>query len=201
MPKDVTLDADVNIHSSQHCHQLQPWLWLVNIMRPKYVVMENIAPPQMEGRQKRIWENFPIEVNDNILEYLTPKELIKFKGVSKKANEFIKENKVLHFNKTLERLDEIIKGFTKGRNNDDENDCKFVPKNRVRFKGSGGKGERGYIVKTTTKFVYILLEMDLYKAEQDLKMVSCSCKKVKHMSPFVGEHTEDVKWELTRWGE
>ena len=64
---------------------VQRGLWLVNIIRPKYVVMENITPPQKEGRQKRIWENFPIEVNNNILEYLTPKELIKFKGVSKKA--------------------------------------------------------------------------------------------------------------------
>ena len=74
-----------------------------------------------------------------------------------------------------------------------------MPKNRVRFTGSGGKGGRGYIVKTTTKFVYVILETDLYKAEQDLKMVSC--KKVKRLSPFVEEDTEDVKWELTRWGE
>ena len=128
--------------------------------------MENIAPPHMEGRHKRIWENFLIEVNDNILEYLTPKELIKFKGVSKTAKEFIEENKVLRFNKTLERLDEIIKGFTKGRNKNDENDHKFVPKNRVRFKGSGGKGGRGYILKTTPKSMYVLLEMDLYKPER-----------------------------------
>ena len=129
--------------------RVQRGLWLVNIMRPKYVVMENIAPPQMEGRQKRIWENFPIEVKNNILKYLTPEELIKFKGVSKKVKDFIKENKVLHFNKTLECLNEIIKGFTKGCNKNDENDRKFVPQNRVRFKGSGRKGERGYIVKTT----------------------------------------------------
>ena len=26
-------------------------------------------------------------------------------------------------------------------------------------------------------------------------------QKVKYVSPFVGEDTEDVKWELTRWGE
>ncbi len=98
-------------------------------MRPKYVVIENIAPPQTEGRQKRIWEEFPIEVNDKILKYLTPKKLIKFKGVSKKAEEFIKENKVLCFNKTLERLDKIIKGIIKGHNKNVENDRKFVSNN------------------------------------------------------------------------
>ncbi len=45
------------------------------------MVSKNIALPQMEGRQKRIWEEFPIEVNNKILKYLTPKKLIKFKGV------------------------------------------------------------------------------------------------------------------------
>ena len=67
----------------------------------------------------------------------------------------------------MECLNEIIKGFTKGCNKNDENDRKFVPQNRVRFKGSGGKGGRGYIVKTIPEFVYVLLETDLYKAEQD----------------------------------
>jgi hypothetical protein len=98
-------------------------------MRPKYMVIENIAPPQMEGRQKRIQEEFPVEVNDKILKYLTPKKLIKYKGVSNKAGEFIKENKVLCFNKTLECLNEIIKGIIKGRNKNVENDRKFVSKN------------------------------------------------------------------------
>ncbi len=93
------------------------------------MVIENIAPPQMEGRQKRIQEEFPVEVNDKILKYLTPKKLIKYKGVSNKAGEFIKENKVLCFNKTLECLNEIIKGIIKGRNKNVENDRKFVSKN------------------------------------------------------------------------
>jgi hypothetical protein len=168
-------------------------------MRPKYVVIKNIALPQMEGRQKRIWEKLPVEVNNKIFQYLTPKKLIKFKGVSKKAEEFIKENKVLCFNKTLERLDEIIKGIIKGRNKNVENDRKCVSKNRVRIEGNGGEGGRGYIVRTTAQFVYVVLEKDLYKAKQDIKLVSS--KKVKHVSPFMGEETEDVKWELTRWGE
>jgi hypothetical protein len=70
-------------------------------MRPKYVVIENIAPPQTEGRQKRICEEFPIEVNNKILKYLTPKKLIKFKGVSKKAEDFIKEKKGSMFQQNI----------------------------------------------------------------------------------------------------
>ncbi len=94
---------------------------------------------------------------------MTPKKLIKFKGVSKKAEEFIKENKVLCFNKTLERLDKIVKGIIKGRNKNVENDRKFVSKNQVRFKGNGREGGRGYIVRTTAQFVYVVFEKDLYK--------------------------------------
>jgi hypothetical protein len=102
---------------------------LVNILQPKYTVWENIAPPQTEGRQKRIWDEFPVEVNDKILEYLTPTELVEFKDVSMKSKEFIKENKVLCFNKTLERLNKIIKEITKGCNKNVENEFKFVTKN------------------------------------------------------------------------
>ncbi len=57
----------------------------------------------------------------------------------------------------------------------------------------------GYIVRTTAQFVHVVLKKDLYKAKQDIKLVSS--KKVKHASPFVGEEMEDVKWELTRGGE
>ncbi len=163
---------------------------LANILWPKYAVRENIAPPQTEGRQKRIWDEFPAKVNDKILKYLTPTELVELKDVLMKSKEFIEENKVLCFNKTLECLDKIIKGITKGCNNNVESEFKFVTKNRVRFEGSGGEGGRGYIVRTTKRFVYVVLEKDLYKAKQDIKFVRSH--KVKHMSPFMGEETNDV---------
>ncbi len=99
----------------------------------------------------------------------------------------------------MERLDKIIKRIIKGHNKNVENDRKFVSKNRVRFEANGGEGGRGYIVRTTAQFVFVVLEKDLYKAKQDIKSVSS--RKVKHMSPFVREETEDVKWELTRWGK
>jgi hypothetical protein len=85
----------------------------------------------------------------------------------------------------LERLDKIIKGIIKGHNKNVENDHKFVSKNPVRFKGNGREGGRGYIVRTTSQFVYVVLKKDLYKAKQDIKLVSS--KNVKHVSPFLGE--------------
>ncbi len=38
----------------------------------------------------------------------------------------------------------------------------------MRFEGRGGEGGRGYIVRTTEQFVYVVLEKDLYKAKQDI---------------------------------
>ncbi len=78
-----------------------------------------------------------------------------------KSTEFIKENKVLCFNKTLERLDKIIKGNTKGRKRTVKNEFKFVAKNRVRFEEKRGEGGRGYIARTTYQYVYVVLEKDL----------------------------------------
>ena len=39
-------------------------------------------------------------------------------------------------------------------------------KNQVRFDERRGEGDRGYIVRTTKQFMYVVLEKDLYRAKQ-----------------------------------
>ncbi len=52
----------------------------------------------------KTWKNIPVKVNKKILKYLTPEELIKFKEVSPKVKRYMKKNKVLLFNITMDAL-------------------------------------------------------------------------------------------------
>ncbi len=70
-------------------------------------------------------------------------------------------------------------------------------KNQVRFDERRGEGDRGYIVRTTKQFMYVVLEKDLYRVKQDIKFVK-SHKSTRSFH-FMEEKTEDVKWKLTRF--
>ncbi len=77
----------------------------------KWNKVKNVKPDNKENRENkpRIWEFLPVKVNNKILKYLTPEDLIKFKEVSGKIKTFIKNIRVIWFHKTMKRLGAIIK--------------------------------------------------------------------------------------------
>ncbi len=140
-----------------------------------------------------LWKdpNIPLEVTNKIFEYLTWKRVNKFKEVSTTTKMYIKQNKVhLCFKSTMECLNEIIKQIN-GKENKNKNIFRF--KNRVKFRVTGeGEWKKGYINKTTPKKVFVVLGDEVFTvAKPEVKMVKNM--NAEHVSPFMGEQTEDVQ--------
>jgi hypothetical protein len=115
-------------------------------------------------------------VNDKILKYLIPEDLIKFKEVSDKIVTFIENNRVLWFHKTMERLGAITKVLNARKYRNNKN---FVLKNRVQFReGYVQLMNKGYIVKSTPAHVFIVLEGDLFRNGVENRIVKMENEQV-----------------------
>ena len=88
----------------------------------------------------------PGGLNQNVLQFLTGKELITFRRDSKSAESTIKNCKGLLFDAIQEQLDETV-----NQNGWQVNEHRFKKKDRVSINGING-----YVVRVTKKYVYFV---------------------------------------------
>ncbi len=109
------------------------------------------------------WLPVPGDLNGNILKFLSGKELIGFKSVSKSTKSAVENEKGKIFDKIGNRLNKIIEDH---QLRSVPNEHKFKIKNQVKF---GPQDEVGYIVKTTKKHVFVVFDGDAFKVGVDIE--------------------------------
>ncbi len=125
-----------------------------------------------------IWSSVPGEQIGNILKFLSGKELIGFKSVSKSTKSAVKCEKGMIFDMIGELLEEIIK---KGQFRSVPIKHKFKVKNRVKF---SPRDENGHTVKTTKKHVFVVHDGDVFKVRVNVERAKNL--GIKHICPYVG---------------
>ncbi len=141
-----------------------------------------------------IWELIPGELNENVLKFLSAKELVGFKSVCKNAKSTVKNDKGLLFDAIREQLDKIIEecGFESV-----PNAFKFKVKNRVHL--GGLPGAVGYVVNTTKRCMQIIHDEDVFKVGADIQFGRNM--GTVHVHPYVGEVTGELRgnWVDAHW--
>ena len=76
-------------------------------------------------------------INQNILQFLTGKELLRFKMVSKKAEMIVKHCHALMYDAIHEQIDDLLYelNIVQSRRRDQVNEHKFKVGNRVQIRG------------------------------------------------------------------
>ena len=94
----------------------------------------------------------PKELNRNIFQYLTGKELLRFSMVKKKAEMIVKHCHALMYDAIHERIEDLLDelNIAPGRRRDQGNEHKLKVGNRLRVHGV----HNGYCVRVTPKFVF-----------------------------------------------
>jgi hypothetical protein len=97
-----------------------------------YFEVQNLRPDnsQYDVSVTGMWLSVPGELNENVLKFLSGKELIRFKSVSKSAKSAYESKRGKIFNRIGEQLDKIIKD-RQLRSVPNEN--KFKVKNWLKF--------------------------------------------------------------------
>jgi hypothetical protein len=131
-----------------------------------------------------IWEFIPGELNENVLKFLSSKELVGFKRVCKNAKSTAESEKGLLFDAIKEQLDIIIEkcGF-------ESVPIKFKVKNCGRL--GGFPSAVGYVVNSTKRCVQIIHDGDVFKARANVKFVR-NMGSV-HVCPYTGEVTGELR--------
>ncbi len=60
-------------------------------------------------------------------------------------------------------------------------------KNQVKFKEWNVRGYGGYIIKMFKRYIFVVLENDLYNKDVDVGLVKVKLDNVEHVTPFVGK--------------
>ena len=116
-----------------------------------YFEFEDVRPGEEEGQGilGKIFISIaggiliPMELNQNILQFLTEKELLRFEMVSKTAEMVVKHCHALLYDAIHERIGELLVELNIGQSRRQVNEQKFKVGNRVRIYGGGGVCE-GY---------------------------------------------------------
>ena len=107
--------------------------------------------------------SIPKELNRNILQFLTGKELLRFAMVSKKADMIVKHCHALMYDAIHEQLRDLVDelNIDRGRRHVVQvNEHKFKAGNCLRVHGGGG--DNGYCVRVTPKFVFFVIKPDIF---------------------------------------
>jgi hypothetical protein len=138
--------------------------------------------------------SIPKELNQNILQFLTWKELLRFEMASKKA-EMIAEHCHAHafmYDAIHEQINDLLNELNIDRSRwwDQLNEHKFKVGNRVRVHGGGG--DNGYCVRVTPKFVFFISKPDIFKHRPFICRVGDD-EGVMHARPYYGGFDETVQ--------
>jgi hypothetical protein len=174
----------------------RPRRQLATVSKQVYFKVKNIAPSPSKpaivfslnkGGDKI---TLPDVINAKIFKYTHWKDIFALRSLSDSQKREIDGNKLLVFNLTMQRLDEIIRKINT-KTNTLANARHFVLKNHVSFKAANNRTlKTGYIVNLPKKYVSIVHCNDVFDEGTDIKkMVSA---KVNHIHPFVGEVEEMV---------
>jgi hypothetical protein len=169
---------------------------MVNVVIPiKRFEVQDVRPieGQYHVNTTAIWGLIPRELNGNVLNFLSTKELVRFESICKNAKSTIKSEKRLLFDAIREQLDKIIEecGFESV-----PNAFNFRVKNCVCL---GALGPVGYVVNTTERCVQIIQDEDLFKVGADIKIGRNT--GTMHVRLYVGEVTGELrgKWVDAHW--
>jgi len=135
------------------------------------------------------------ELNHNILQFLTGRELLRFAMFSKTIERVVKSCEALILDAILEQIDEFI-----DQNGRQVNEHGFKIKNCVC--AHGRDGIIGYCVRVTPKYVYFVREENIFRKHPDIQRVKNELGVV-HVRPYIGNVVEVVQnwcvWEsMTR---
>ena len=152
--------------------QPPPRLQLVALPRV-YFEIEDVRPDENQGQENSaaIFEtrtpggiSIPKELNQNILQFLTGKDLLRFARVSLVIHRVVKMSKTLLFDAIRERIDEFADP-NRGRQVNLQRFRKF---NRVRIDGNGG-WINGYCVRVTPKHVNFVRSHKIFDRDPTLR--------------------------------
>jgi hypothetical protein len=184
--------------------QPPPRLQLVPLPRV-YFEVEDVRPDENQGQANSVailgsrtpgGVSIPKELNQNILQFLTGKDLLRFARVSPVIHRVVKMNKALLFDAIHERIDELA-DVNRGRQVNLQRFRKF---NRVRIDGNGNWID-GYCVRVTPKHVYFVCLHKIFDRDPTVERVR-SAWGVVHVRPYIRNVVEVVQnWRFGRFGE
>jgi len=159
---------------------------LVNLPRT-YFEVEDVRPHESEGQANLVifvlrGISIPGELNQNILKFLTGKDLLRVAKVSKTVERVIRKCKALLFDAIHEQIDEFVD--QNGRQQ--VNLHGFKKKNCVRVCG----------INVTPKYVYFVRLKKIFERHPDIVRVK-NTGGVVHMHPYIGNVVEVVQhWHV-----
>ena len=183
--------------------QPPPRLQLVSLPRV-YFEVEDVRPDENQGQASSPaifgstpgGVSIPRELNQNILQFLTGRDLLRVAKVSSVVYRFIKRNRALLFDAIRDQIDEFVDP-NGGRQ---VNLQRFRMFNRVRIDGNGGWID-GYCVRVTPKHVYFVRSHKIFDRDPTIETVR-SAWGVVHVCPYIGNVVEVVRnWRYGCFGE
>ena len=136
--------------------------------------------------------SIPKKLNQNILQILTGKELLRSAMVSKKAKMIVEHCHALMYDAIHERIEDLLNelNIVPSRRWDQVNEHKFKVGNHLRVHGGGGVN--GYCVRVTPKFVFFVSKPDIFKCCPFIRRVG-NDGRVMHARPYYGGFDETVQ--------
>ncbi len=182
--------------AAAHARTPYPRRQVVNFPRT-YFEVKDVRPGEEQG-QAILEEIFvstpggisiPKELNQNILQFLTGKELLGVKMASKTAEVVIKYCHALMYDAIHERIGELFTNQSRRQ----VNEHGFKVTNCMRVFG-GGRGN-SYCVKDTPKYVCSVCEQNIFRQNLDIKSVRN--ESVTHVRPYAGSDYEVMQhWHV-----
>ena len=125
----------------------------------------------------------PKELNQNIVQFLTGKDFLRFKMVSKTAEMAVKHFHALLYDAIHEQIGELLVelNIDQSRRQDQVNEHKFKAGNHVRIYGGGEVN--GYCVRVTPKYVFYVPNIQRMGNDDG----------VAHVHPYDGDVVEVVQ--------
>ena len=181
-------------HVWRFCHH--PRWQLVNLPRTYFEVKDD-RPHESEGQANLVifvlgGISIPGELNQNILKFLTGKDLLRVATISKTVERVVRKCKALLFDAILERIDEFAD--QKRRQQVNLHGCK--KKNCVRVCGINGVWIDGYCVRVTPKYAHFVHSKNIFERHPDIDRVK-NTGGVVHMRPYIRNVVEVVQhWRV-----
>ena len=169
------------------------------VPRPRtYFEVEDIRPgeDEMQCIKDKIFLStaggisIPKELNRNILQFLTGKDLLRFVMVSKKAKMIVEHCHVLMYDAIHERIEDLLDelNIVLRRRRDQVNEHKFKVGNCLQVHGVFN----GYCVRVTPKFVFYVSKPDIFRRHPFIHRVG-NDDGVMHARPYYGFFDETVR--------
>ena len=132
----------------------------------------------------------PKELNQNILQFLMGKDLLRFAMVSKKAEMIVNHCHALMYDAIHEQIEDLLNelNIAPRRKQDQVNKHTFKVGNRFRVHGAFN----GYCVRVTPKFVFYVTKPDIFRRHSFIRRVG-NDDRVMHVRPYYGVFDDTVQ--------